>query len=329
DLDGGQPGAAGGAQYDERLSAFEFPALAQCVERRPIGHGEPRRALEVELVGYLHEPCRLDGKAFARRAVAGGAHHAVADGDRRHAGTDTLDRPGKFRRRRKWKRRFVLIFAGDDQQIEKIKRRGLDPHDGLAGTGNGFRKVCDLKFVGGAKVRAKDGFHGGPVVMTRGRRAHEFITTKQARIGSRCLGSRCWEAGAGPARRRGAPGARHFAAGGRCVFWATAKLPISFPPLAKWVNVEGLGFHASALSRGPMHIRWTLVPALLIAAALAAPALAQQPETPESGTPEAPPPKKPPKPKSAPTPKPAAAAAPAAADGAKPTPLRPYGDWGA
>jgi len=78
-----------------------------------------------------------------------------------------------------------------------------------------------------------------------------------------------------------------------------------------------------------MHIRWTLVPALLIAAALAAPALAQQPETPESATPEAPPPKKPPKPKSAPTPKPAAAAAPAAADGAKPTLLGQYGDWGA
>jgi Invasion associated locus B (IalB) protein len=80
-----------------------------------------------------------------------------------------------------------------------------------------------------------------------------------------------------------------------------------------------------------MHIRWSLVPSLLLAAALIAPALAQQTPPADTATPAAPP-KKPHKPKSEAAAKPAAppaAATPAAAGGGKPTLLSQYGEWGA
>ena len=87
-----------------------------------------------------------------------------------------------------------------------------------------------------------------------------------------------------------------------------------------------------------MHLRWSLVPCLLIAALLLAatvglPALAQQP-APDAATPApgAAPAKKPPKPKPPAAGQPAAAAVaapPAAVGGAKPTLLSQYGEWGA
>jgi len=81
-----------------------------------------------------------------------------------------------------------------------------------------------------------------------------------------------------------------------------------------------------------MHIRWSLVPSLLLAAALIAPAFAQQTPPADTATPAAPP-KKPHKPKpDAAAAKPAVApatVAPAAAGGAKPTLLSQYGEWGA
>jgi len=88
-----------------------------------------------------------------------------------------------------------------------------------------------------------------------------------------------------------------------------------------------------------MHLRWSLVPSLLVAAALIAPALAQQPAAPaDTATPTpAAVPKKPHKRKPEAAAKPAAAAAAAAAPaaqapaaaGAKPTLLSQYGEWGA
>jgi invasion protein IalB len=81
-----------------------------------------------------------------------------------------------------------------------------------------------------------------------------------------------------------------------------------------------------------MHLRWSLVPSLLLAAALIAPALAQQTAPADTATPPAgTPPKKPHKPRpDAAAAKPAAAPpAAAAAGGAKPTLLSQYGEWGA
>jgi Invasion associated locus B (IalB) protein len=81
-----------------------------------------------------------------------------------------------------------------------------------------------------------------------------------------------------------------------------------------------------------MHLRWTLVPSLLVATALMAPVLGQQPAAQDAATP-APagaPAKKPQKPKPPAAAKPAAAAtAPPMAGGVKPTLLSQYGEWGA
>jgi len=45
-----------------------------------------------------------------------------------------------------------------DQQVEEIERRGLDPHDGLAGSGCRLRDVGSSSSSGGAKMSAEDGF---------------------------------------------------------------------------------------------------------------------------------------------------------------------------
>src|SRR5579862_3811137 len=86
-------------------------------------------------------------------------HDAVARRELGHARADTLDDAGEFRRRREWKRRLVLIFAGDDQRVEKVQRRGLDPHHGLARSGLRFGDVGELEFVGGAEMSAENSFH--------------------------------------------------------------------------------------------------------------------------------------------------------------------------
>ena len=54
----------------------------------------------------------------------------------------------------------MLVFAGDDQRIEEIERRGFDAHDGLARARGGRWDVGKLEFLGRAEMRAEDGFHG-------------------------------------------------------------------------------------------------------------------------------------------------------------------------
>ena len=55
DLDRGEADSARGAEHDKRLSRLESAAVAQRIERRAVGDGQPGRALEVELVGKLHQ----------------------------------------------------------------------------------------------------------------------------------------------------------------------------------------------------------------------------------------------------------------------------------
>ncbi len=148
DLDGGEPGAAGGAEHDQRLAGLELGAHAQRIERRAIGDGEAGGAVEIESVRDFDQKVRRHRDRFARRAPADIAHHPVAGSDIGHAGADALDDAGEFRRRRKRKRRLVLIFAGDDQRVEEIERGRLDAHHGLAGSGLRLRDVGEFKFVG-------------------------------------------------------------------------------------------------------------------------------------------------------------------------------------
>jgi hypothetical protein len=82
-----------------------------------------------------------------------------------------------------------MVFAGDDQRIEEVERRGLDPHDGFAGPGGRLGYFHGLKFVRRAEMGTEDGFHGGLGLFARrnGRQSAgaEFLTTKYVDQGSR------------------------------------------------------------------------------------------------------------------------------------------------
>ena len=53
----------------------------------------------------------------------------------------------------------MLIFTGNDQGVEEVQCGCLDPHHGLAGTGDWLRQIGEFKFVGGAELAAENGFH--------------------------------------------------------------------------------------------------------------------------------------------------------------------------
>ena len=159
DLDGGEPGAAGGAEHDQRFAGLEPGAYPQRIERRAVGDGEARGAVEIERVGDLHQDIRRHRDCFACRAPAGIAHHPVAGRHIGHARADAFDNSGEFRRGRERKRRLVLIFAGDDQRVEEIQRRGFDAHHGFAGSGVRLGHINEFEFVGRAELAAENGFH--------------------------------------------------------------------------------------------------------------------------------------------------------------------------
>ncbi len=56
----------------------------------------------------------------------------------------------------------MLVFAGDDEQVEEIERRGFDANDRLAGTGGRLWDVGKFEFVRRAEMRTQNGFHGDP-----------------------------------------------------------------------------------------------------------------------------------------------------------------------
>ncbi len=92
--------------------------------------------VEIEAVRQPDQPLGIGDDPLARRARADVAEHAIPAAERGHARPDALDDAGEFRRRRERERRLVLVFAGDDQRIEEIERRGLDRDQNLAGTGD-------------------------------------------------------------------------------------------------------------------------------------------------------------------------------------------------
>jgi hypothetical protein len=99
---------------------------------------------------------------LARRTPAGPANHAIAGREVGDAGADAFDDAGKFRGRRERKRRLVLVFAGDDQQVEKIERSGFDADHRLARAGSRRLDVGIVEFLRRAEMGAQNGFHGNP-----------------------------------------------------------------------------------------------------------------------------------------------------------------------
>ena len=86
------------------------------------------------------------------------------------AGAEAFDFAGEFGGGRKRERRLVLVFAGDDQGVEKVQRRRLDAHQDFARPRRGLGDVGEFKVVGGPVTGAEQGFHGGSVGYTGGAR---------------------------------------------------------------------------------------------------------------------------------------------------------------
>ena len=105
--------------------ALSLRAVLQRMQRGAVDHRDAGGAVEVERVGDLHHALRGDRDLLARRAEAAIAEHAVARRQARHARADALHHAGEFGGGRERKRRLELVFAGDDQRVEEIERRGL------------------------------------------------------------------------------------------------------------------------------------------------------------------------------------------------------------
>src|SRR5205085_12539544 len=71
-----------------------------------------------------------------------------------------FDDARKLVRRLERERRLELVFAGDEERVEEIQRRGLYCDDRLARPRGGLGDVLESEIVGAAEMRAEDGFHG-------------------------------------------------------------------------------------------------------------------------------------------------------------------------
>ena len=156
----GETGAAGGAEYRQRLARLRAGAIFQRMQRGAVDDDDAGGAVEIQIVGNFDDRVGRQRDLFARAVMAAGRHHAIADLQAGDAGADAFNHAGDFGRRRKRKRRLDLVLALDHQQVEEIQRRGFDRDHGLAGLGHGIGHIGQHEIVGAAILRAENGFHG-------------------------------------------------------------------------------------------------------------------------------------------------------------------------
>ena len=157
---GRKTGAAGGAEHRQGLAGLRAGAIFQRMQRGAVDDDDAGGAIEIQIVGNLHDRVRRQRDLFARAVMAAGRHHAVADLQVGDAGADALDHARDFGRRRERKRRLDLVLALDHQDVEEIQRRGLDRDHGLARAGHRIGHIGQHEIVGSAILRAENGFHG-------------------------------------------------------------------------------------------------------------------------------------------------------------------------
>src|SRR5215475_16171249 len=118
------------------------------MQRRSVGHAETRSTINIEAIGNPDESVGSDSDTLARSTISGICHHAIADGEFRHAGTQGLDRAAAFRgwRKRQW--RLCLVLVGDDQGVKKVQRCGLDTQITSPGPAIGSAMSASVKSSG-------------------------------------------------------------------------------------------------------------------------------------------------------------------------------------
>ncbi len=119
DFDGGQPGPAGRAQDQHRLSGLQAPAILQPMQSRAVGDGNRGG-------GFIGNAVRQGdhgsggGKHFLAAAIiADVSEHALANGETFHARPDAGDRARHLAAGRKWQLRPVLVLAVQHQRVRK------------------------------------------------------------------------------------------------------------------------------------------------------------------------------------------------------------------
>src|SRR5262245_36266694 len=85
--------------------------------------------------------------------------HALALGEVGDTRSETCNRPGNLKARRKWKRGFELILAADDQQIRKVQPRRVHANQDLPLTGLRTINLIDAKIARSTPLMSPDGFH--------------------------------------------------------------------------------------------------------------------------------------------------------------------------
>jgi hypothetical protein len=160
ELDRGQTDTAGGAKHGQRLAGLEVRAVGECVIAGAIGDREPGRAFHVE-IGV--EPGELAGRhrdALTCRTIGAIAQHPVARHEAGHARRHAFHHAGEFTAWREREGRLLLIFAGDDQRVEKVEPDGGNLGDHLAGARDRLGNIGQDQIVRSSEAGAEDGFHG-------------------------------------------------------------------------------------------------------------------------------------------------------------------------
>ena len=111
-----------------------------------------------------------NGRAFARRVEIGVAHDAVAGLELGNPRAYAFDHAGELATGRERKRRFGLVFAGDDQGVEEIQADRRDLGHDLARSGHRLRDIREHEVIGRAETLTENGFHGWAARTVSGRR---------------------------------------------------------------------------------------------------------------------------------------------------------------
>jgi len=142
-------------------------AIFEGMKRGAVSDADTGSAIEIERVRNFDKFVGTQRDTLTRRAIGHVTDHPIAGFERCDTGTEALDRSGKLCSRRKWRFRLELVFAGDDQRVEKVQRRRMDFYDCLAGTRLRLRYIDKFEVIRLSVAGAEEGFHGGPSFVQR------------------------------------------------------------------------------------------------------------------------------------------------------------------
>jgi len=135
ELHRGEADAPGRAEHQHRLAGAIAGPLAQRRPRRVV-HERQRGRLDEGDRGRQPVAVLLGRKReFRVAAVLGHGQDAVTDLDRGHARPDRRHKTGRTLARRERRLGQELILAADHQQIDEIRRRGVNFDQNLARSG--------------------------------------------------------------------------------------------------------------------------------------------------------------------------------------------------